>query len=353
MEINDRVSAGHFLQTIMPGLTKTLPPSITPERFFQMAVEVLLTPSLRDCEPTTIISSLMKAATLGFAPVASLGLCYFQPRNVNIAPRNAPKKFIKACEFSIGYLGWKQLAEQSGKISYFIGNEVREGDVFEYEFGTNQYLRHIPKLDKKGKPIAYYVCAKLSEGVVFLIKNVEEIESLRLRNPDYKDDPTPKGAWRTDYAAMALAKVCRPLCRRSLPWAPGFDYAVMVDDTIALPQSVEEINDIGVVHIPSKIQDDQIEEGELSPKIHEDYIIELELQTTIQGVLDIENKRPELVNNKEWLSLVDNTILALCNTSFDVAKISSELRRHRIKDSMWQDKCIARHRELKQQSAQQ
>jgi recombination protein RecT len=289
------------VQLILPALEKALPSGFRPERYYQMAVECALNPALANCQASTILSAIVKAATLGLSPVNTLAQCYFVPRNTNFGTRENPN-WVSVCEFQIGYLGWKFLAENTGKIEYITSGVVREGDVFEFEYGLNPKLSHRPNSKFGDKFLyAYAVVHMIGGSKPFLVMDKAQVEHLRMKNAQSSKNGQMSGAWATDYESMAKAKVVKALIRTSIPVSAGIQDALAYDESVTRPQSLDEIKKTGEITVqPAETAHD----GNARPELHQDYLDSLGMCATVQAVNEVESRYPEITNNPYWRAAV-------------------------------------------------
>lgn len=266
-----------------------------------MAVECALNPALAACQASTILSAIVKAATLGLSPVNTLAQCYFVPRNANFGTRESPN-WVSVCEFQIGYLGWKFLAENTGKIEYITSGVVREGDVFEFEYGLNPKLIHRPNSKFGDKFLyAYAVVHMVGGSKPFLVMDKAQIEHLRMKNAQASKNGQVGGAWATDYESMAKAKVIKALIRTSIPVSAGIQDALQYDESVTRPQLLDEIKKTGEITVqPAETAHD----GNAHPELHQDYLDSLDMCQTVQAVSTLEAQYPELANNPHWRAAV-------------------------------------------------
>ena len=198
------------LQTLLKDtweqISALMPRHMTSTRLFQMSVNAINhTPGLLEASPETLLSCIMKCAALGLEPSAvdGLGNCYILPyRNHG----------VMEAQFILGYKGMLRLARNSGQLESIESRGVHKGDVFEFEFGLNEKLRHVPKLGGKGEMTHVYCLAKFRDGGHYLeVMTKEEVDGVRKRSKASKNGP-----WVTDYEAMARKTVVR----RAFPYLP-------------------------------------------------------------------------------------------------------------------------------------
>lgn len=219
-----------LLKRSWPRIAAVMPKQMNPERMYQLAVScVNQTPHLAECSPQTILSCLMKCSALGLEPSAvdGLGRAY-------IIPRKNRKTGQYEATLLVGYKGYLDLARRSGQIKDISARVVRDGDVFEYEYGMNEYLRHVPSAEPiDGRPVTHvYMVAHFNDGGHYIdVMSKAEVESVRKRSASSNSGP-----WVTDWDQMARKTVIR----RAFPYLPvsveAYN-AATVDETT--PDSVD------------------------------------------------------------------------------------------------------------------
>lgn len=212
-----------YLAPMKARLAAVLPKHLSAERIIQMAsTTIARNPNIAKCTPASLLGSVMQASILGFPPVDALGYCYFVPYGNQV-------------QFQIGYRGMIELARRSGRIKMVYAEVVREGDDFEVEFGLDPKLHHRPTLDPS-KPMThvYAVCHFADGGSNFVVLSRQEVERLRLRNQ--MQARGVKGAWLTDYEAMAKAKALKQLSKY-LPLNIDTVTALQSDEAVITPES--------------------------------------------------------------------------------------------------------------------
>ena len=134
-----------------------LPRHVTKERMLIIAQTAATSvPGLIDCHTPSLFGALIKCTQLGLEPNNPLGHCY-------LIPFKNRKQNRMDVQLMIGYRGMIDLARRSGHVISINAQAVHEGDVFEYEFGLEEKLKHIPG-DNRGEVTHYYAYAKLTGG---------------------------------------------------------------------------------------------------------------------------------------------------------------------------------------------
>ena len=200
-------------------IAAALPKNITPERMTRVVLStVQRTPKLLECEPKSFLSCVMACAALGLEPDGLLGQAYLVP-------------FAGKCTVIPGYQGLMKLARQSGEIASIDAHPVRVGDAFEYRYGADPSIKHVPserpyvveggeiKWEPTWRPgpiTHFYAVAKMRDGsVAFVVMPTWEVDQIRDGSQGYqsalkydKDSP-----WTTDYDRMGCKTAIRRLCK--------------------------------------------------------------------------------------------------------------------------------------------
>ena len=214
----DRIkSQWHKIEAVMPK-------HMTSERFLQLTISAVNhEPKLLECDFVSLMSCVMRCSALGLEPSAvdGLGRAY-------ILPFYNGKASKMEATFILGYKGMLELARRSCEIQSIEARAVHAGDFFEYEYGFDEKLRHIPA---KGKGSAenlthVYMIAKFKDGGhYFDVMTRDEVEEVRKSSRAGSSSP-----WVTHYEAMAKKTVIR----RAFPFLPiGVDAqsAAVTDET--------------------------------------------------------------------------------------------------------------------------
>lgn len=205
-------------------IQEVMPKHMSSERLFQIAVSSInTTPKLRECDPASILSCVMKCSALGLEPSAvdGLGRAYILPYG---------SKTGMHAQVIIGYKGMIDLARRSGQLKSIHAQAVYDGDDFShwedetgqhFTFKANRDISHDPK-----NLTDVYVCAQLKDGgFVFETMTRKEVDAIRERSKTKNNGP-----WVTDYEAMALKTVIRRSFRY-LPVSVEAQQAASADET--------------------------------------------------------------------------------------------------------------------------
>ena len=202
-----------ILQQEWHKISAVIPKQVSQERMFQLAVSAYnQTPELAKCTPVSVLSCILKCAALGVEPSAvdNLGRAY-------ILPYNNRKTGCTEAQMILGYKGMIDLARRSGEIQDISARAVYEGDFFEYEFGLNEQLKHIPAQDNERTPNklthVYMVCHFKDGGHYIDVMTRSQVNAIRSRS---KSGSSAYSPWSTDYEAMA----CKTVIRRAFKFLP-------------------------------------------------------------------------------------------------------------------------------------
>ena len=175
-----------------------LPKHIKPDRFVRVALTAFTkNPKLLHCTQQSLLSALLDCSSMGIEP---------DGRKAHLIP------YGDKCTLIVDYKGLVDIARRSGEIADIHADVVCEGDKFDYNFGTDSKLVHVPAIKGRGNVFAVYSFVRLKDGSSsFEVMNVEEIEKIHMRSKAANDGP-----WKTDWNEMAKKTVFR----RHSKWLP-------------------------------------------------------------------------------------------------------------------------------------
>jgi recombination protein RecT len=217
----------------MPYLRNVIQKGIDPERFAKVAITVISkSERLLLCTPQSLMGCLLQSAQLGLDLDPALGLAYMVP-------------YKTTATFITGYQGLMELARRTHGVSRITARGVFEGDEFDYELGTSDWIHHKPVMGERGPLVYVYAIAHLvppsimqgqrgksgaweftpsAATVEFVVLSKGEVDRFRSRSRAANDGP-----WVTDYNAMAMKTAVRRLATW-LPKSPQLGQALRLDD---------------------------------------------------------------------------------------------------------------------------
>lgn len=163
------------------------------------------TPSLMKCEPDSIISSAVIAATLDLPIQPSLGFAWMVPYKKKL-PNG---QYVDVAQFQIGYKGIFQLAMRTGQYKSINAEVVYEGELAGENRFTGEYEFN-PKGKVSDKVIGYMAYFKLTSGfekTIYWPKDKVEYHAKRFS----KTYGSNSGIWNTDFDEMAKKTVLKNL----------------------------------------------------------------------------------------------------------------------------------------------
>jgi len=188
-----------LIQKQKPAIKAALPSHVKADRIVRIAqTMVKKNPRLGECHPHTVLGSIMLASQLGLEPNTPLGQCYIIP-------------YKKDAQFQLGYKGLIDLCYRTNKYKTIYAMPVYDEDEFDYQYGLNPDLTHIPGVRKDtSEPIAYYAVYKLENGGQdFRVLTRKDAE----KHGRKFSKTFAKGPWQTDFDSMAMKTVIKQVLK--------------------------------------------------------------------------------------------------------------------------------------------
>lgn len=195
-------------------------------------------PKLLECNPESILYSIMQSAALGLEPDGGvLGQGY-------LVPFYNGKNRRMECQFIPGFRGLVKLARQSGEVADVDAQVVYERDDFKYELGLNQTLTHKRNDDvvDPGKLKYAYAVARFRDGErKFVVLNEREINAIKAKSASKTREGQIVGPWFEHEAEMWKKTAVRRLCKM-LPLSVDVARKIAAENeetgTIELPDTI-------------------------------------------------------------------------------------------------------------------
>lgn len=183
---------------IKANLQMALPKHMNADRMVRVALTAISrTPKLMDCTPESLALALLTASQLGLEP---------NGRDAHLIP------YGTQCQLIVDYKGLIQLAYRSGMVDGITARAVYSKDRFEFEFGSNERLLHVPCEDDDPGELRYaWAMVRFKDGsskFVVLFKRDVERRRRASRAADKQDSPWvkyPEAMWAKS-AVRELAK---------------------------------------------------------------------------------------------------------------------------------------------------
>jgi len=236
-----------MIQSATSELAKALPKHLTAERLARIALtSIRINPELMKCTPESFLGSLFVLAQLGLEPIG--GRAYLLPFN-NKRKVGNDWQTVKEVQAIIGYKGITELFYRHESSLVIDRHEVCKKDKFEYEYGTEAYLRHIPNKKIRGEVVGYYAIAKLRGGAsLFLYMAKEDCLNHAKKHSKTYDKKTGEfyssSPWAKDTDSMCKKTVLLQLAK-TLPLSVEMRKAIQVDESSRhYKQGAEDMLDI-------------------------------------------------------------------------------------------------------------
>lgn len=180
--------------------------ALSPDRLLVVALnECRRNPKLLTCTRESFVAALMTAAHLGLEVGGLLGHFYLVPF------KNTNRGTFEVTPI-LGYKGMIVLARRSKEIEDVVARPVYEADHFEFSYGIEDRLVHVPAEGDRGKVIKFYGLARFTNGGHLLhVMSRADVDHYRARSKAKNDGP-----WVTDYEAMGS----KTNVRRMAPYLP-------------------------------------------------------------------------------------------------------------------------------------
>jgi len=157
-----------------------------------------------------------QAASLGLEIDGVLGHAYIVP-------------FKGEATLIPGYLGLKELAYRSSRISSVVMQEVFQGDEFEFELGTSPWIKHRPTDAASVSTVThvYAIVNTTTAGVIPKVMSWAQVENHR--NKFSKGYTRADSSWQTNPVAMGLKTVLRKAMKLA-PLSPEIQRLLQQDE---------------------------------------------------------------------------------------------------------------------------
>lgn len=197
------------LERLKPQMSLALPRHLTPERLCRVAMTAIQnTPKLLECDRTSLFASIMTCAQLGLEPDGVLGQAYLVP-------------FAGKVQLIPGYRGLIALARNSGEVRSIAAHEVCARDEFEYAYGLEPQLRHVPSNGDRGEITHFYAVAHFTNGGHhFEVMTRAEVEAIRDSSSGYKtavryakSGQDPQTPWVQNFVEMGRKTAIRRIAK--------------------------------------------------------------------------------------------------------------------------------------------
>lgn len=214
-----------FFEANRGAIEAVLPKHMTPDRLMKIAMQAIrTTPKLKECTTKSLFGAVIQCAEMGLEPNTVLGHAYLVPFN----NRRAGTTDVQVI---IGWKGLVDLARRSGHITSIQAHAVRAGDKFDYAYGLDERLEHIPAGDES-EITHFYAYAKFTDGgYAFEVLPRSKVDGIRDGSQGYqmaKKYGREDHPWIQHYEEMGRKTAIRRLAK-FLPLSVEFATAAAMD----------------------------------------------------------------------------------------------------------------------------
>ena len=187
-------------------IKNALPANITPERMTRIALTALSKDAkLANSTPESFMGALLTSAQLGLECNTPLGQAYLIPYN---------NKGKIETQFQLGYQGLLDLCYRTGQYKSIVARVVYEGDIFDFKYGTNEFIDHKP-MGKSNNPTNVYARYTMINGAESF--EVMSWESVMAHAKKFSQSVNSSfSPWTTNPELMA----CKTVLKKLLKYAP-------------------------------------------------------------------------------------------------------------------------------------
>lgn len=227
------------LEKMKPQLELALPRHVSTDRLLRVAITTIQqNPKLLECDRMSLFSAVMTAAQLGLEPDGVLGQAYLVP-------------FKGKAVLIPGYKGLLALARNSGEVESIAAHCVCANDRFEYAFGLEPRLEHVPAHSDRGDVTHVYAVARFKTGGThFEVLSRAEVEAIRRRSPGATGD-----AWTNHWDEMARKTAIRRLAKYlplSVQKAAAIDEQIELGNRAVVNAHGDVVIDVEAQHVESR-----------------------------------------------------------------------------------------------------
>lgn len=243
IKLTPNVKMQNLLNKMLPEIEKAIGKVMTADRFARIALTLYNSNELfYSADTKSFLACLMQSAQSGLEPNTILGEAYIVPYKNN-------KQGTIEVSFQLGYKGLLKLAHNSGQFEAIYAHEVREGDRFEYSYGLNKDLIHVPADIPSNKVTHYYAVYKLKNGgfdfVVWSKERVEQHAKTFSKQYTYKGAINNNSIWAKNFDSMAKKTVIIDVLKYA-PKSVEMARAMQEDYKADTTEEVQEFNTIDI-----------------------------------------------------------------------------------------------------------
>lgn len=169
-------------------ITPFLPEGVNVERVIAAAqLAAMQNPAIAECDPKSIVLSVARVAQWGL----DIG------QTAHLVP------YGRTCNAIPDYRGLVEMIVRSGAARSVEARVVREGDEFQYEYGTSKRIRHLPLAKSTARIThAYAIVTLRFQDFDFVVLDRDEIEAVRSKSKGWAKGELEGCAWYAKKTAV-------------------------------------------------------------------------------------------------------------------------------------------------------
>lgn len=184
--------------------------------------------NLAACEPQSVVTAALTAASLDLPVNSNLGFAYLIPYKNN-------KESKTSCQFQMGYKGFIQLAQRSGFYKTINASEVREGEIVKQDRLSGEiefaWIDDDTEREKK-KIIGYVAYFRLLNGFEKTFYWTKEKCEAHAKKYSKNYAKYGSGLWKDAFDDMAKKTVLKLLISKFGPLNTQLQKALDEDQTV-------------------------------------------------------------------------------------------------------------------------
>lgn len=220
------LTIGQFLKAKEQQISMALPRHIDSGKILRVVMtEIAKNPDLQKCTFDSLLRAVIISSQLGLIPDSTSGEAYLIPYKKKL--KNGT--YITECQFQPGYKGLEKLAYNSGMIEDIEAYSVYANDTFDFEYGSNAFIKHKPNLKDRGELYCFWaeIKSKTSNTKKFIVMSKEEVERHRAYSKAATSEYSP---WFTNFEAMAEKTAIKRVLKHAPRSSDDLTRAITLDD---------------------------------------------------------------------------------------------------------------------------
>jgi recombination protein RecT len=229
-------------------------------------------PAIMECEPRSVYTACLTAATLDLPINQNLGFAYIVPYK---------NKGKAQAQFQMGYKGFIQLAIRTGKYSRLGANKVYEGQLVGLDDFSGEPIFNF-NAEHNETVVGYMAYFELTNG--FRKASFMSLEQVEKHGKKYSQSYKKGfGVWKDDFEGMAKKTVLKLLLSKFAPLSTQLEEAIVYDQKAA-DEYVD--NKITFEVEGATVGDEPIEAEAIEAQAEENYLDEPKEFTVEESVVE-------------------------------------------------------------------